>query len=210
MTWRRDPPSAAVPGFRRGARREPAQEAQTDDAPGVPPTLAVLEALLFVGGPPLSFARAREILRGLTAEQFVEGIETLSREYRVQGRPYVVHARGEGFELKLKPRYRGVIEKLYGTAREARLSTAAVDVLSLVAYRQPISKQDIDSLRGLDSSALLRQLVRRGLIALVQATKGEGEGEKREVLYGTTPRFLELFGLSGLDDLPRAQDLQPM
>jgi len=74
----------------------------------------------------------------------------------------------------------------------------------LVAYRQPATKQEIDSLRGAESGALLRQLVRRNLIAIVH----RAESDRREVAYGTTGRFLELFGLNSLDDLPRTQDLQ--
>jgi segregation and condensation protein B len=93
---------------------------------------------------------------------------------------------------------------LHGRQREARLSPAAIDVLALVAYRQPATRQEIDNLRGADSGALLRQLVRRNLIAVVQ----RGDGQHREVSYGTTPRFLELFQLQSLDDLPQTQDLQ--
>ena len=108
--------------------------------------------------------------------------------------------------LTLRPRYRQVVDRLYGGTREARLSPAALDVLALVAYRQPATKQEVDSLRGAESGALLRQLVRRGLIAVVQ----RADAEQRAVAYGTTGRFLELFGLSGLEDLPRTQDLQQL
>ena len=79
-------------------------------------------------------------------------------------------------------------------------------MLALVAYRQPATKMEIDSLRGVESGALLRQLVRRGLIAVVQ----RGDAERRDVAYGTTGRFLELFGLGSLEDLPRTQDLQQL
>jgi segregation and condensation protein B len=79
-------------------------------------------------------------------------------------------------------------------------------VLALVAYRQPATKQEVDSLRGYDSGSLLRQLVRRGLIAIVQ----RADAAQREVAYGTTPRFLELFGLTNLDDLPQTEDLQKL
>jgi segregation and condensation protein B len=171
-----------------------------------PPILRIVEALLFVGGAPLTQLRAGEIIRGLTAEDFTQAVETLNLLYRNQGRPYTILPQGQGFVLTLKPRFRGVIEKLYGTAREARLSTVAVDVLALVAYRQPVTKQDIDSMRGAESAGLLRQLVRRGLIAVVQ----RADAQQREVAYGTTPRFLELFGLATLEDLPRTQDLQDM
>jgi segregation and condensation protein B len=93
--------------------------------------------------------------------------------------------------------------------REARLSPAAIDVLALVAYRQPATKQEIDSIRGTESGHLLRQLVRRRLIDIVHRTESLLE-KKREVSYGTTERFLELFGLKSLDDLPQTQDLQKL
>jgi segregation and condensation protein B len=96
------------------------------------------------------------------------------------------------------------VEKLYGSVREARLSAAAIDALALVAYRQPVTKQEIDSLRGAESGPLLRQLIRRNLIAIIH----RAEADQREVSYGTTPRFLELFNLTSLDDLPRTEDLQ--
>jgi segregation and condensation protein B len=174
-------------------------------APAAPPPVErIVEALLFVGGPPLTAARASQAIRGLTPAQLTQAIDTLNQEYRRQGRPYAIGAQEQGYVLALRPGYRSVMEKLYGTAREARLSPAAIDVLALVAYRQPASKQEIDSLRGADSGALLRQLVRRGLIAVVH----RAEAAQREVAYGTTARFLELFGLSHVDDLPQTQDLQ--
>jgi segregation and condensation protein B len=183
----------------------PVPAAPAEQARETPPDpLRIIEALLFVGGPPLSAVRAAEIIRSLTPAQFLQAIDTLNRAYRDQGRPYAIVPQGQGHVLTLRPRFRGVIDKLYGGVREARLSTVALDVLSLVAYRQPASKQEIDSLRGAESGPLLRQLVRRGLITVVQ----RAEAATREVLYGTTPRFLELFDLRSLDDLPRTQDVQ--
>jgi segregation and condensation protein B len=174
-------------------------------APQTPPSpLRIIEALLFVGGPPLMAARACEAVRGLTPAQFAQAVDVLNQEYRRQGRPYHIQLQEQGYVLTLRPRYRSVAARLYGSVREARLSAAAIDVLALVAYRQPATKQEIDSLRGAESGALLRQLVRRNLITIVQ----RGEAGQREVAYGTTGRFLELFGISSLDDLPRTQDLQ--
>jgi segregation and condensation protein B len=169
-----------------------------------PPLPRIVEALLFVGGAPLTPERACETIRGLTPEQFRQAVEALNRAYRQQGRPYRVQVQERGYVLGLQSRYRPVLEKLYGTTRAARLSPAAIDALALVAYRQPATKQEIDSLRGADSGHLLRQLVRRGLVAVVH----RGDSAQREVTYGTTPRFLELFRLRSLDDLPQTQDLQ--
>jgi segregation and condensation protein B len=171
-----------------------------------PSPLRIVEALLFVGGAPLTAKRVSEIIRGYSAEQFTQAVDSLNRAYRLQNRPYTITARNEGYSLALRPKYRGIMEKLYGGPREARLSTAAIDVLALVAYRQPATKAEVDSLRGSDSGGLLRQLVRRGLIQVVY----RADAAQREVSYGTTPRFLEWFGLQSLDDLPRTQDLQQL
>lgn len=167
------------------------------------PLKRILEAILFTGGAPLSVVRATEAVRGLTPAQFAEVVDELNRDYRSQGRPYRIQLREQGYELTLQPRYRGVIDRLYGSTREARLSPQALDVLSLVAYRQPATKQEIESLRGLESGAPLRQLVRLGLVAIQR-----GEASQKEICYGTTAKFLKVFGLHSLDDLPRTQDLQ--
>ena len=170
---------------------------------GSPPPLArIVEAILFLGGPLVTAARAGDAVRGLTPEQLGEAAEELNRNYRKQGRPYRVRARERGYELALLPRYRRVLDRLYGPQREARLSQQALDVLALVAYRQPLTRQEVESLRGADCGALLRQLVRLGLIAVQRGAAGS-----KETVYGTTPRFLALFRLRSLDDLPRTQEL---
>jgi segregation and condensation protein B len=195
QVWEVDVPDAAAPAV-------PTSPA----AASPPPVERIIEALLFIGGPPLTPVRAVGAIRGLTPAQFQQAIDLLNQNYRRQGRPYTIQVQDQGYVLALRPRYRPVLEKLYGTTRAARLSPAAIDVLALVAYRQPATKQEIDSLRGAESAALLRQLVRRGLIAIVQ----RADAAQREVSYGTTPRFLELFGLKGLEDLPQTQDLQKL
>jgi segregation and condensation protein B len=184
---------------------EPTPQAAPPPEPAAPPPLLrIVEALLFVGGMPLTLQKARATIRGLGEEQWRELLDTLNRDYRKQGRPYHIQPQGEGHVLSLRPRYHPVLERLHGTVREARLSPQVIDVLALVAYRQPTTKQEVDSIRGADSGSLLRQLVRRGLITVVERTTAE----QHEVAYATTPRFLELFGLSNLDELPQTHDLQ--
>jgi segregation and condensation protein B len=176
----------------------------TPDESAPPPLERIIEALLFIGGAPLSVVRACETVRGLTPEQFTEAVAVLNRAYRTQGRPYRITLREQGWEIVLRPGFRVVRDRLYGTTREARLSQPALDTLALVAYRQPVTRQEVDSLRGADSLSLLRQLVRLGLISVQRA------GSPNETCYGTTTRFLNLYGLRGLDDLPRTQDVQKM
>jgi segregation and condensation protein B len=193
------------------------REVWTDDAPATleadgagdqsapPPLVRIVEAMLFVGGAPLTPQRACAAVRGLTPEQLGPLVDGLNRDYRLQGRPYRVQHRGQAYEMVLLPRFRPVLDRLFGSKREARLSPAALAVLALVAYRQPVTKQEVDSLRGAESGAALRSLVRLGLISLQR-----GEADQKETSYSTTPRFLSLFKLRNLDDLPRTQDLQQL
>jgi segregation and condensation protein B len=182
-----------------------AADCPADDSPAPPPLTRIVEALLFIGGPPLTAERACEAARGLTPAALAQIVNGLNRDYRQQGRPYRIQPREQGHELALQPRFRVVLDRLYGSPHEARLSAAALDVLALVAYRQPIDKDEIDSLRGAESGAALRQLVRLGLAAVQR-----GEAGRREPMYRTTSRFLGVFGLRSLDDLPRTQDLHKL
>jgi len=176
----------------------------TADTPVTPPPLTrIIEALLFAAGQPISAEVAGQVIRGLSAGEFRAAIEELSQTYRRQNRPYAVHATPKGFVLSLRRRYQPIRERLEGAPREARLSRAAVDVLALVAYRQPITRSEIESQRGQDSAAVVRQLLRLGLIVAEPPAEGAAEAA-----YSTTPRFLELFGLQSLDDLPRTQELE--
>ena len=177
---------------------------QSPESTVPPPLHRIIEALLFVGGAPLTHEKLRGIIRGITSEQFQQVVDDLQRDYRKQNRPYHIESKGKGVILTLRQKYQAVQTRLLGGLREARLSNSAVDVLALVAYRQPATRSEVDSLRGAESAGILRQLVRRGLIQVLH----RADAAHNEATYGTTPRFLEMFGLSSLDDLPRTQDLQ--
>jgi segregation and condensation protein B len=168
-----------------------------------PPVMRIIEALLFASGQPIRAETAGEVIRGLSPAEFRANIEELNRSYRQQSRPYSVQSTPQGFILSLRPKYRAIRERLEGAPRETKLSRAAVDVLALIAFRQPIARSEIDSQRGHDSAAIVRQLVRLGLVVAEPPAAGQTESA-----YGTTPRFLELFGLQSLDDLPQTMDLQ--
>ena len=186
-----DAPAAEEP-----AAADPRREARPTEPPPRPEQ--IVEAALFVGGPPLTAEKFRTAMR-IPEELFHAAIDTLNRRYKAQRRPYAITPKDGGYILAVKPQYRSLREKLFGGPREARLSQAALDVLSMVAYRQPLEKSEIDAVRGHDSASVLRQLVRLGLVAVQR----RGEAGHAEVSYGTTPRFLTLFQLGSLDDLPR-------
>lgn len=176
---------------------------RTDPVPPAPEKIA--EAMLFAGGPPLTAEKFASAIR-TTSDHLHRIVSELNKTYRNQNRPYLIQPRDGGYILSVRAMYRGMREKILGGPREARLTQAALDVLSVIAYRQPIDANEIDTIRGVDSATVLRQLMRLGLITVVQ----RGDSEHTHVRYGTTNRFLEIFSLSSLDDLPRLGESQQL
>jgi segregation and condensation protein B len=126
----------------------------------------------------------------------------LNEEYAANRCPYRITSEGAGYRLVLAPEHQRLRDKFQGRQRQARLSQAAVEVLALVAYHEPLSRDEVNRLRNTPSGAVLTQLVRRQLLRLERS-----EAEPRAVRYRTTQRFLDLFHLESLADLPQSQDL---
>jgi len=166
---------------------------------------SILEAILFVGNrenQPLSAARAAELMRGVEPEEIPSLVDELNEGYLANGRPYLVSHAGSGYGLVLRERFHPLRNRFYGRVREARLSQAAVDVLAVVAYQQPLTAEEVNRLRGKPSNHVLAQLVLRGLLRVERK-----ESLGRQAGYSTTDRFLRLFGLGSLEDLPHSEDL---
>lgn len=180
------------------------QQAGTTDSNETPPPIErIVESLLFAGGQPVNAEIAAQVIRGLSADQLRMAVDELNRSYRRQNRPYTIQNRTDGYVLALKTGFEDLRERLFGGPKAARLSVPSLDVLACVAYKQPVTRSEIDALRGADSAAILRQLIRLQLIAVQDKVPGVSEPA-----YSTTPRFLEVFGLRSLDDLPQTADLQ--
>jgi segregation and condensation protein B len=175
-----------------------------DDACAVTPK-SILEAILFVGHPgnePLASERIAALMRGVTAREIDELVTELNAQYAAEGCPYAIVSVDLGYQLALKPEFAPLRDAFYGRVREARLSQAAIDVLAIVAYQQPIAQDDIDRLRGKPSGTILSQLVRRDLLILNRPAEKKGKA-----VFRTTDRFLDLFDLDQLADLPRSQEI---
>lgn len=169
-----------------------------------PSPLSILEALLFVGNQtsePLRAAEAAQVIQGIDASQIPELVEQLNQRYLARGAPYHIVSQGAGYRMVLRDQFGPIRNRLLGRIREARLSQAAIDVLAIVAYRQPVTADEVSRLRGHPSSHLLAQLVRRRLLQLER-----GGDRARAAKYRTTERFLELFGLDRVEDLPRIDE----
>ncbi|HEV8001069.1 MAG TPA: SMC-Scp complex subunit ScpB [Planctomycetaceae bacterium] len=165
----------------------------------------VLEALLFVGGKPLTIKAIGAVLRNEFDAPFIEtAIEQLRDRYASQNRPYEIRLTDGGYCMALRSDFEPERNRVYGFGpRQVRLSQDTLEVLSLVAYRQPISRKSIEEIGKRGAGSHLRQLLQRELVVL---DRGKDGGEK-EVTYRTSPRFLQLFGLRRLDELPQIEDL---
>lgn len=167
---------------------------------------SILEALLFVGTPenqPLSSTQLAGLMRGVSVTEVDELIAELNAGYRAAHCPYRIESIGDGYRMTLAEAWQPMREALFGRVRPARLSPAAIDTLSIVAYNQPATAEQVEKLRGTPSGAILGQLVRRQFLRI------ERQPEKpRVALYRTTDRFLSLLGLESLDDLPKGLELE--
>jgi segregation and condensation protein B len=165
---------------------------------------SILEAMLFVGHPdnePLTSQKVASYMRGVRPQEIDELIVELNQTYDEEGCPYHIASVGPGYQLALRDEFGALRDKFYGRIKAARLSQAAIDILAIVAYRQPLTREQVDRLRGKPSGAILTQLVRRELLGVERSTE-----KPRTPRYHTTDRFLELFGLTSLQDLPKSPD----
>ncbi len=196
-----DPIRAAVAAAGDG----PAAGGRTSDTGCEINPRSILEAMLFVGRPdnqPLSAAQVAGLLRGVRPAEIDELVADLNAAYFAGGRPYEIRSDGAGYRLAMRDEFSSIRDRLYGRVKEAKLSPAAIDVLAVIAYNEPLTAEQVNELRGTASGPILAQLVRRELLRIERAAE-----EPRAPHYFTTPRFLQLFRLSSLADLPRSLDL---
>ena len=182
-------------------------EALAEEAPGVcPPEQLVpaIEACLFAVTQPVPTATLAGAL-GASEEQVLGALEALrERQLRTGAGVRVVEV-GEGWQLRTEPRMASWVATIRG-GKPFRLSRPALETLAIVAFRQPVTKGDVDDIRGVDSGGILRTLLDRGLVKLA----GRSDDPGRPMLYGTTPAFLTLFGMRSLADLPTLRDLRAL
>ncbi len=159
------------------------------------PTRQLIESLLFVAGEPITVVQLARTLQ-LPADTVETALAQLAEEYRERGIRLQRH--GDTIQLVSAPEAALAVARFLGVQATTRLSAAALEVLAIIAYRQPLTRAQIEGIRGVDSSGVIRALLARELIADV----GRLETVGRPILYATTPTFLRQFGLTSLEDLP--------
>ncbi len=165
--------------------------------------LATVEAILFATDSPLTAAKIAQVAEIESQRDVKQAISALNERYEQFGSAFRIEAIAGGFQMLTQPQYHEVLSRLLSARAETKLSQASLETLSIVAYRQPILRADIEAIRGVACGEVLRNLLEKQLVKIV----GRAEVLGRPMLYGTTKRFLEIFGLANLADLPKAQEL---
>src|SRR5437773_7119129 len=177
----------------------------------------IIEALLFSAQKPLSIREMTAAIRGAEDDEsgsneftrvkeaeVAAALEQLKIEYIEQGRAFQLTEKAEGWQLATDPSFAKWVRQLFPAPKPARLSAPALETLAIIAYRQPITRADVEAVRGVNIDGVLQTLMERGLVKIA----GRAEIPGRPLLYETTQFFLDHFGLRNLDELPNAEELR--
>jgi len=162
----------------------------------------IIESLLFASPDPLSQSLINQVF-DKPIPFLNESVKRLNEFYLKNKKPYFIDNIAGGYQLVTKPEFDIWIRRLLGKSNKLILSAAALDTLAIIAYKQPIGRYDIEAIRGVDSSGVIKTLLSRNLIMI----KGRGDGPGRPLLYSTTKLFLEKFGLNRLSDMPKLKEV---
>src|SRR5213594_118917 len=177
----------------------------------------IIEALLFSAQKPLSIREITAAIRGAEDDEsgsneftrvkeaeVAAALEQLKIEYIEQGRAFQLTEKAEGWQLATDPSFAKWVRQLFPAPKPARLSAPALETLAIIAYRQPITRADVEAVRGVNIDGVLQTLMERGLVKIA----GRAEIPGRPLLYETTQFFLDHFGLRNLDELPNVEELR--
>ncbi len=163
----------------------------------------IIESLLFVADEPLTIERLKQIISGAEAKALRAALEELTVDYETRLGGFYLNQVAGGYQIRSRPEYMEWIKRLL-QPKPQRLSKAALETLAIIAYKQPVIRSDIEQLRGVDCGGVLRVLLERKFIRVL----GRKEIPGRPLIYATTKRFLEVFGLKNLKDLPTPKEIE--
>lgn len=167
-------------------------------------TKPIVESLLFAAGEPIPLRKLTEIIEDTDGALIQEAIALLKNDYETQGRSFQVEEIAGGYQILTRPEYHEWVGKLRKKSGDTKLSQASLETLAIIAYKQPILRADIEAIRGVQSGQIIRLLMEKDLVKVV----GRDEALGHPLLYGTTKKFLEVFGLQDIKDLPKIEELE--
>jgi segregation and condensation protein B len=197
-------PAAEQPDGVVDATAEESAEESAEAGEMPPVNLSLLEALLLSTHHPLTAGRLAELMDLPSTKPVRAAIKQLNADYESTGRSFRVDQVAGGYQILTLPEFGEHLKKLHQKEADAKLTKAALETLAIVAYKQPILRADVEAIRGCACGETIRSLMEKHLVKIA----GRAEEPGRPILYGTTKRFLELFGLNTLRDLPQPENLQ--
>ncbi|MGH7738631.1 MAG: SMC-Scp complex subunit ScpB [bacterium] len=166
----------------------------------------ILESLLFVSEQPLSPKRASQIVGDHSEKEVAEAFQALQEQINGMERSFQVVQVAEGFQLVTRPEFHAWAKELYKVISTSRLTKASLEALAIIAYKQPVTRAEVEAIRGVEVSNLVQSLLQKKMIRIL----GRAETAGRPLLYGTTHEFLIHFGLKDLLDLPKVSEIQEL
>ena len=163
-----------------------------------------LEAILFTCDEPLSLGRFKDLFPEAKPDEIREALAQLKVEYEQTGRAFSLEELAGGYQLLTRSQHADIIAKLKKAKADRKLSSAALETLAIIAYKQPIKRVDLEAIRGAASGELIRALMERSLVKIV----GREEIPGSPLQYGTTKEFLDTFGINTIEDLPRPEEVK--
>jgi segregation and condensation protein B len=163
---------------------------------------AAVEALLFVSEKPVSLDQMKTAVEGAGIAELREAVGSLMADYKNASKGIVIVEIAHGYQMLSSPDCSGYIREFYKTRHKEKLTKPSLETLAIIAYKQPVSRTDVELIRGVNSDGVVMHLLNKGLIKIV----GRKEVPGRPYVYGTTQQFLEYFGLRSVEDLPKLED----
>ncbi len=168
--------------------------------------VAIIEALIFASDTPLSPRKIVDILPHLKESEIHRAVTQLNEQYEQNQRAFRIEKVAGGYRFFTLPEFEPFLKQLFISRNQQRLSQKALETLAIIAYRQPITRQEIEEIRGVSADGVIRTLLARNLITIA----GRAEAPGSPFLYKTTKTFLEYFGLNSLNELPRLKELEEL
>ncbi len=198
-------PDAAADDLDDGAdvdRGEPDDDPTPADA--VTDMESVVEAILFASDEPLTAARLVSVVETGSVKQIRQSVKNLNKKYAAGNCAFRIEQIAGGYQMMTLPPYNHWLKKLLRVRKDSKPTQASLETLAIIAYKQPIIRADVEAIRGVASGEVIRNLMYKGLVKIV----GRAEVIGRPMLYGTTRKFLDIFGLNSLKDLPKVEELK--
>lgn len=166
----------------------------------------IIEALIFAADAPVPESRIRHVIEELESADIQRVVDELNAEYEQNQHAFKIVQIAGGFQLVTRPEFSNYVKLYYKGRTKSRLSRAALEALAIIAFKQPISRPEIDAIRGVNSDGVVKNLLERNLIHI----SGRSSAIGRALLYSTTPEFLRYFGINDIADLPKPREIEEL